>query len=472
MRNTKIVCTIGPVSDSPEILGPLIDAGMSVARLNFSHGDHAEHKQRIELIRKLTAEKQRPVAILQDLAGPKIRTGKILQGSISLKNGDTFTLTSEQNISEASRVSTGFNKFHEEVHANDQILLADGSIELRVKSVENKDVICEVIVGGELSSNKGINLPERSLSIAALTEKDKRDLVFGLEQDVDFVAMSFVRRPEDIELVKNVMAQEGKTVPIIAKIEKHEALANLESIIEVVDGVMVARGDLAVETSLEKVPLEQKRIIRLCNNAKKPVITATQMLKSMVDNPRPTRAEANDVANAVFDGTDAIMLSEETTIGEYPVEAVKTMSKIARTIEAHIKTTTKPHSLKKTSSITWAVSQAACEMAQSLGASAILTPSQSGATARSISSFRPNRPVLAFSPDEKVVRQLGLVWGVRAFHLLDYKNSEQRIEMAIIEARKVGLIKSGDIVVTTAGPVHGKPGSTNLIKVEEIGPAV
>lgn len=468
MQKTKIVCTIGPVSDPPEVLGQLIDAGMNVARLNFSHGDHEEHGQRIKLIRKISAEKQKPVAILQDLAGPKIRIGKISQGSINLKNGDTFTLTSEPNISEPLRVSANFDKLHEEVQSNDQILLADGSIELRVKSIENKDVICEVIVGGDLSSNKGINLPERSLSIAALTEKDKQDLVFGLAQDVDFVAMSFVRRPEDIELVKKVMAQEGKAVPIIAKIEKHEALANLESIIKVVDGVMVARGDLAVETSLEKVPLEQKRIIRLCNEARKPVITATQMLKSMVENPRPTRAEANDVANAILDGTDAIMLSEETTIGEYPVEAVKTMAKIARTMEAYIKTTTKPILLKKTDSITWAVSQAAYEMAESLNASAILTPSQSGATARYISSFRPNRPVLAFSPDEKVVRQLSLVWGVRAFHLLDYKNSEERIEMAKKVALKAGLIKPGDIVVVTAGPVHGKPGSTNLIKVEEI----
>ena len=468
MRKTKIVCTIGPASDSEKMLAELIDAGMNVARLNFSHGNHDEHGKVIERIRKISQQKNTSVAILQDLAGPKIRVGQFKSGSTTLKTGDEFILTAEPDIGEPNKISVTYSRLPQELHAKDQVLLADGSIELRVKEIKNDDVICEVIVGGELSSNKGINLPERSLAIAALTEKDRIDLKFGLEQGVDYIAMSFVRRADDISEIKKIMAAQKKYAPVIAKIEKHEALENIDDILKVVDGIMVARGDLAVETSLEKVPIAQKMLIKKCNQAYKPVITATQMLKSMVESPRPTRAEANDVANAVLDGTDAVMLSEETTIGAYPVKAVQVMAKIAQAAEES--DLVQPHQLwpivGQKPKIEQAISHAAFQMAKDLDAAAILTPTQSGSTAKMVSSYRPKQPVIAFSPDERVVRQLSLVWGVCPFYSGGYYNTVEMFEKVKDTALNAGLVKFGDTVVLTAGLSIGVPGTTNLLKAE------
>ncbi len=468
MRKTKIVCTIGPATESEEMLGNLIDAGMNVARLNFSHGTHESHLKTIQRIRKVAEKKRVPIAILQDLSGPKIRVGMIENEPIHLKAGETFILTSEPNVGTNERVSVSFPELPEEVQINDTILLADGSVELEVTEIQKDDIICKVVVGGELSSKKGVNLPGRTLSVSALTEKDVIDLEFGLEQEVDFIAMSFVRRREDVLQLKEMIEKHRKNVPVIAKIEKHEALDNIDEILEVVDGVMVARGDLAVETALERVPLVQKMLIHKSNQASKPVITATQMLKSMVDNPRPTRAEANDVANAVIDGTDAVMLSEETTIGKYPAKAVETMAKIIEVTESS-RIADKQRirqSYEEPTSIAHAVSHAAYEMAKDLKAAAVLTPTQSGSTARIISSYRPYHTIIALSPDEKIVRRLNLVWGVYPVHSSGYLVFEEMIEQAKDKALKSGLVKFGDVVVITAGMPIGMAGTTNLIKAE------
>jgi len=468
MRRTKIVCTIGPVSDSEEVLGKLMDAGMNVTRLNFSHGTHEQHQTVLERIRKVAAEKDKPIAILQDLAGPKIRIRDFKDGFINLTPGETFTLTTEDIAGDKLRVSVTYSKLPQEVKADDVILLADGSIQLQVKKTDSRSVVCEVVVGGELSSKKGINLPGSSLSVEALTAKDREDLKFGLEHNVDYVAMSFVRRQEDIQQITKIMKENKKPVPIIAKIEKHEALENIDDILKVVDGIMVARGDLAVETPLESVPLAQKMLIRKCNQTSKPVITATQMLKSMVDNPRPTRAEANDVANAVIDGTDAVMLSEETTIGNFPVEAVQTMVKIIEVTESSelVEHQRFKHDYTEATSISHAVSHAAYEMAKDLKAAAILTPTQSGRTARMVSSYRPDHVIIAFCPDEAVVRRLNLSWGVYPFLAEGYLTEEEMIEQAKDKALSSGLVNFDDVVVITAGVPIGISGTTNLIKAE------
>jgi len=468
MRRTKIVCTIGPVSDSEEVLGKLMDAGMNVARLNFSHGTHEQHQTVIERIRKVAAEKDKPIAILQDLAGPKIRIRDFKDGSINLTPGETFTLTTEDIAGDKARVSVTYSKLPQEVKTDDVILLADGSIQLQVKKIDSRNVVCEVVIGGELSSKKGINLPGSSLSVEALTAKDREDLQFGLEHNVDYVAISFVRRREDIQQITKIMKENKKQVPIIAKIEKHEAIENIDGILEAVDGIMVARGDLAVETPLETVPLAQKMLIRKCNQAGKPVITATQMLKSMVDNPRPTRAEANDVANAVIDGTDAVMLSEETTIGKFPVEAVKTMTKIIEVTESsdQVEHQRFRHDYTEATSISHAVSHAAYEMAKDLKAAAILTPTQSGSTARMVSSYRPDHVIIALCPDEAVARRLNLIWGVYPFLAEGYLTAEEMIEQAKDKALTSGLVNFDDVVVITAGVPLGIAGTTNLIRAE------
>ncbi len=468
MRRTKIVCTIGPVSDSEEVLGKLMDAGMNVTRLNFSHGTHEQHQTVLERIRKVAAEKDKPIAILQDLAGPKIRIRDFKDGFINLTPGETFTLTTDDIAGDKLRVSVTYSKLPQEVKADDVILLADGSIQLQVKKTDSRSVVCEIVVGGELSSKKGINLPGSSLSVEALTAKDREDLKFGLEHNVDYVAMSFVRRQEDIQQITKIMKENKKPVPIIAKIEKHEALENIDDILKVVDGIMVARGDLAVETPLESVPLAQKMLIRKCNQTSKPVITATQMLKSMVDNPRPTRAEANDVANAVIDGTDAVMLSEETTIGNFPVEAVQTMVKIIEVTESSelVEHQRFKHDYTEATSISHAVSHAAYEMAKDLKAAAILTPTQSGRTARMVSSYRPDQVIIAFCPDEAVVRRLNLSWGVYPFLAEGYLTEEEMIEQAKDKALSSGLVNFDDVVVITAGVPIGISGTTNLIKAE------
>ncbi len=468
MRRTKIVCTIGPASDSEDLLGKLIDAGMNVARLNFSHGTHEEHGATIRKIRSVSDEKQVSIAILQDLAGPKIRVGKFKDDSVFLEAGQTFVLSNEDVLGDENKVFVSYQKLTAEVKIGDLILLADGNIELCVVKTDAKNVTCKVQVGGELSSNKGINLPGSSLSVKAFTEKDRKDLRFGLEQGVDYVALSFVRSKEDILQMKEFLKEINRQVPIIAKVEKHEALVKIDEIIDTVDGIMVARGDLAVETALEKVPMVQKMLILKSNQKGKPVITATQMLKSMVENPRPTRAEANDVANAVLDGTDAVMLSEETTVGRYPVETVRTMAKIIEATESSrvLKHQNYRPDEEKPESIVSAVSRATSELAKDLKAEAILTPTQFGGTAKMVASNRPNQVIIALSPDPEVVRCLNLIWGVYPILSNRYSNTEEMIEQAKEKALQSGLVKTGDVVVITAGILTDAADSTNLIKVE------
>lgn len=469
MRKTKIVCTIGPASDGPEILGRLIDAGMNVARINFSHGTYEEHARKIRLIRELADERQVPVAILQDLSGPKIRIGKMKE-EVQLEAGQRFSLFREERLGDTVGVSTTYPGIVDIVEAGDTILLADGSIHLEVEEKKADRIVARVIVGGALSSSKGINLPSRSLSIPSLTAKDKQDLEFGLNECVDMIALSFVRRPADILKVKRVLTRHGVDLPVISKIEKHEAIAAIDDIIGISDGIMVARGDLAVETALERVPVVQKQIIRKCNQQGKPVITATQMLKSMVDSPRPTRAEATDVANAVFDGTDAVMLSEETAMGKFPVVAVETMHRIL--VEAE-KALEMRHDLgvegkHGSVSVQAAVSHSAVMMARELDACAIVTPTQSGSSAKMVARFRPKQPVIALCTSEAVQRRLCVVWGVLPYMVPEVSNSDEILEISKVVAVQHGYANEGDRIIISAGWPPGHTGSTNLIKVEEI----
>lgn len=467
MRRTKIVCTIGPVSRSVEILDRLMRAGMDVARLNFSHGTQAEHTEVIQRIRATAQKLGRPVAILQDLAGPKVRIGEIANGPITLKSGDAYTLTSRDVPGNNKEVSLVYKDLPKDVHTGDMLLLADGALEMTVESVKDTDILCRVVVGGALSSHKGINLPTRSISAPILSDKDQADLAFGLKQSVDYVALSFVRSAEDVQIARQFMKQQGIERPLIAKIEKHEVLDKLDDIIKVVDGLMVARGDLGVEIPLERVPHVQKTLIEKANRAGKPVITATQMLKSMCENPRPTRAEVNDVANAALDGTDAVMLSEESAAGNYPVIAVETMAKIAAETDTYFPNKLWTHRYENDDNIDPqdAVAMAACELAGDLKASAIITCTQSGSTTRRIARYRPYQPILAPTPNADTYRQLALVWGAIPLKIEAVNSDEEMIR----EMRKVigatGLIKAGQTVVVTAGVPLGISGTTNLIKV-------
>jgi len=452
------------------MLRALIEAGMDVARLNFSHGTPEEHIQHIRNLRACSEALGRPVAILQDLAGPKIRVGPIAGDGVNLRAGSAFTLTARPVLGNEQEASVTYPHLRQEVQVGDTILLADGAIELKVTDLRGEDILCRVLVGGALSSHKGINLPQGTLKVPALTEKDERDLALGLEHGVDYVALSFVRRAEDIQQVRRLMAEYNRRAPIIAKIEKHEALENIDEIVAEADGVMVARGDLAVETALERVPVVQKQLIRQCNVIGKPVITATQMLKSMVDSPRPTRAEATDVANAVLDGTDAVMLSEETAIGKYAVEAVEVMARIAERTEQEMLELRRevPFERRGQKSIAEAVSHASYGMAFDLRAAAIITPTHSGSTARLVARYRPQQPIIAFSPIPETVRRLALIWGVYPHCLLQAPTSDEMIERVKQEAQRLGYVKPGDTVVITAGVPVGRPGTTNLIKAEVI----
>ncbi len=443
---------------------------MNVARLNFSHGDYDSHLKRIELLRAAAVQKGVYVAVMQDLSGPKIRTGP-MAAPVLLPDGATLILTSREVLGNEREVSITYPDLPGQVEASDTILLADGTIELRVLRREASDIVCEVIHGGILDAHKGINLPRRSLKISGLTAKDKEDVKFGLQAGVDFVAMSFVRQVEDLLALREYMMQCGRTVPIIAKIEKHEALADIERIIATCDGLMVARGDLAVETSFEHVPLVQKDLIERCNLAGKPVITATQMLLSMVDHPRPTRAEAADVANAVWDGTDAVMLSEETAVGRFPAQTVQVMDRILRTAETRLVPRdllpVERHQGKVT--IPAAISHAVTAVAQDLKAAAIVTPTQTGATARMVARYRPNVPIIAITPMLSTVRQLALVWGVHAVHIeREYESTDELLQKCKQLSLATGIVQRGDLVVIAAGLPPGAPRTTNLIKVELI----
>ncbi|MEB3283370.1 MAG: pyruvate kinase [Lyngbya sp.] len=470
MHRTKIVATIGPATAQPDVLRALIEAGATTLRLNFSHGTHDDHQRSIRMIRQVSFELNKPVGILQDLQGPKIRLGKFENGSIVLKRDDPFILTSRVLPGTQEISSVTYEPLADEVPEGANILLDDGKVEMKVEKVDRqaKELHCRVVVGGPLSNSKGVNFPGVYLSIKALTDKDRKDLTFGLDQGVDWVALSFVRNPQDVLEIKELIASAGKNVPVIAKIEKHEAIEQMEEVLTLCNGVMVARGDLGVELPAEDVPILQKRLIVTANRMGIPVITATQMLDSMVGNPRPTRAEISDVANAILDGTDAVMLSNETAVGKYPVEAVATMARIATRIEKEGITRNISTVADTSRSIPNAISAAVAQIAQQLDAAAIMTLTKTGATARNVSKFRPATPILAVTPHVEVARQLSLVWGVKPLLVLDLSSTDQTFQSAVNVARENYLLSDGDLVVTTAGTLQGVPGSTDLVKVEVV----
>ncbi len=467
MPKTKIVCTIGPSSGSAEMIRQLILAGMSVARLNFSHGTHEEHREKIEIIRSISDELNRPVAILQDLCGPKIRVGEIPEPGIRLETGHRFTLTGESIVGSEERVSVSYPNLPKEVQVDDIILLADGMMELVVRDTTDTDIICEVITGGKLTSHKGINLPTGTINLSAITEKDEKDLMFGLDHDVDYVALSFVRNPKDIVKLKGLIQSRDKATPVIAKIEKHEALANIDGIMTECDGIMVARGDLGVDIPLERVPGIQKMLVQKANDLGKPVIIATQMLRSMVVAPRPTRAEATDVANAVLDGTDAVMLSEETASGDFPVEAVQFMTRIIEMAEQDF-----PHQrfldFPPRKEVSEAVAHASCVLADYLDARAIVATTRSGFTATQISRFRPKPTIIALSPEKKTIRKLALYWGCFPSYVEETRNTDERIEKAAVSAIGTGNVAKGDMVVLTTGHPVWAAGTTNMLRVKHL----
>ncbi|MFQ3583397.1 MAG: pyruvate kinase [Cyanobacteriota bacterium] len=488
-RRTKIVATIGPASLDPVILREMILQGATTLRLNFSHGDHELHRRSIRLIRQTSMDLGIQVAILQDLQGPKIRLGKFAEGPITLKAGDPFVLTSQPIAGSQERSWVTYDKLAQEVPEGATILLDDGRVEMRVEAVDPEagELFCRTIVGGTLSDNKGVNFPGVRLSIRAVTQKDKEDLYFGLNQGVDWVALSFVREPSDVLELRELMAAVGKRVPIIVKIEKHEAIEQLPQILALSDGVMVARGDLGVELPAEEVPILQKRMIALANCLGIPVITATQMLDSMAHSPRPTRAEISDVANAILDGTDAVMLSNETAVGKYPVEAVATMARIAVRTEQDYFGPTYTERRQQIRSLTLqelgqcngnvptrqslipdSISRAVGEIARELDAVAVMTLTKTGATARNVSKFRPRTPILAVTPHVEVARRMQLVWGVRPLLVMDLSTTRQTFQSAISLAQEEGLLNDGDLVVLSAGTLPGVAGSTDLIKVDVV----
>ena len=464
-RRTKIVATIGPATQSEEIITDLIKAGVTTFRLNFSHGDHQDHQERINTIRKVSEKLDLDIGILQDLQGPKIRLGRFKDGPVKVKKGDKFSLTSNDVECTKSIANVTYNKLAEEVTSGKRILLDDGKIEMIVEKVDigNNLLECKVTVGGVLSNNKGVNFPDVQLSVKALTDKDIEDLEFGLTAGVDWIALSFVRNPSDINEIKNIINNSGHSIPVVAKIEKFEAIDQIDSILPLCDGVMVARGDLGVEMPAEEVPLLQKELIRKANTLGIPIITATQMLDSMASNPRPTRAEVSDVANAILDGTDAVMLSNETAVGDYPVEAVETMATIARRIERDYPLKAIESHLPST--IPNAISAAVSNIARQLDAGAIIPLTKSGSTARNVSKFRPPTPILATTTERSVARRLQLVWGVTPLLVKNDDRTAKTFSIAMQIAQELGILKQGDLVVQTAGTLTGISGSTDLIKV-------
>lgn len=464
-RRTKIVATIGPATQSEEIITDLIKAGVTTFRLNFSHGDHKDHQERIKTIRKVSEKLDLDIGILQDLQGPKIRLGRFKDGPVKVKKGDKFSLTSNEVECTKSIANVTYNKLAQEVTSGKRILLDDGKIEMIVEKVdiENNILECKVTVGGVLSNNKGVNFPDVQLSVKALTDKDIEDLEFGLTAGVDWIALSFVRNPSDINEIKNLINRNGHSIPVVAKIEKFEAIDQIDSILPLCDGVMVARGDLGVEMPAEEVPLLQKELIRKANTLGIPIITATQMLDSMASNPRPTRAEVSDVANAILDGTDAVMLSNETAVGDYPVEAVETMATIARRIERDYPLKAIESHLPST--IPNAISAAVSNIARQLDAGAIIPLTKSGSTARNVSKFRPPTPILATTTERSVARRLQLVWGVTPLLVKNDDRTAKTFSIAMQIAQELGILKQGDLVVQTAGTLTGISGSTDLIKV-------
>jgi pyruvate kinase len=471
-RHSKIVCTIGPASSSPRIIERLMRAGMDVARLNFSHGKHEDHARSIATLRAAAIEHEKPIAIIADLQGPKIRTGPLAGGAtVTLRAGQRFVITTARVPGDSNRVSTTFRPLPREVHRGNRILLSDGLIELRVQKVHGQEVICEVVNGGVLGQHKGINLPGIQLRVPALTPKDRKDLAFALTQDANYIAVSFVRHPEDVVLAKNLIRRAGKDTPVIAKLEKPEAIENLDAILRIADGVMVARGDLGVEMNPERVPVVQKMIITRAREARRPVITATQMLESMTQNPRPTRAEASDVANAIFDGSDAVMLSAETASGKYPVEAVAMMARIIEEAEGSITEFPRP-SMQEKLKVAETVAELVCHASRELHMKLIAVFTHSGFTARLVSRYRPLVPIVAFSPEAETRRRMALFWGVMARAIVDVHKVDGLAEIAERRLLEERLVRKGDVIGIVAGTPMGVRGTTNFMKFHIIGGAV
>lgn len=472
MRKTKIVCTLGPACEREDTLTQMIEEGMNVARLNFSHGTHDEHLARINQIKKLRSELKIPIGIMLDTKGPEIRTGDFENGVIEVEKGQEIIVTARDVIGNNNTIRVNYRDIALDLKESDIILIDDGLIELTIKRVVNEtDLLCVVNNGGTIKNKKGVNVPDVKLNLPSLTDQDVKDIVFGIKHDIDFIAASFMRKADDvIEIRKLLEANYAESIQIISKIENRQGVDNIDEIIKVSDGIMVARGDLGVEIPAEEVPLAQKMMIEKCNYAGKPVITATQMLDSMMRNPRPTRAEVSDVATAIFDGTDAIMLSGETAAGKYPVESVRTMAEIAIKIEGSLNYDeifrTKFQCADNT--ITNAISMATCRTALSLNASAIITATASGYTAISVSKFRPKAPVIAATHSEQVMRKLSLTWGVYPVKTEKMKATDEVIEQSVQKALAENYIKNGDLVVVTAGVPVGVAGSTNLIKVHVV----
>ncbi|MCI8400121.1 MAG: pyruvate kinase [Oscillibacter sp.] len=471
LRKTKIICTLGPAVDTPEMIQALLSGGMNAARFNFSHGSHPEHLERLNRLKAVRDSMGCPVATILDTKGPEIRIKTFEEKSITLETGDTFTLTGEDIVGNQSKVAVTYPKLGEELEAGQVILIDDGLVAIRVEQIKGLDIICTVENGGTLSANKSINIPGVHISLPALTEKDIADIRFGVENDFDFIAASFVRRAADVEAVRQVLHEcGGDDVKIIAKIENQEGVDNIDDILAAADGIMVARGDLGVEIPASRVPVLQKQMIRKGLQVGKPVITATQMLDSMMRNPRPTRAEVSDVANAVFDGTSCVMLSGETAGGKYPVEALTAMVEIIKEAEGSINFWRQFQKRQATaaSNIHDAVTHACCLTAKDLNATAIIAATNSGRTARSICRFRPACPIAALTMHEKVRRQLSICWGVVPFLTGEVTSTDRIFSLSADVAAKEGLVQNGDTVVITAGVPLGRSGSTNLIKAQVI----
>ncbi|MFH9071593.1 pyruvate kinase [Streptomyces alboflavus] len=471
MRRSKIVCTLGPAVDSEDQLVSLIEAGMNVARFNFSHGTHAEHQGRYDRVRAAAERTGRAIGVLADLQGPKIRLETFAEGPVELVRGDEFTITTEDVPGDKSICGTTYKGLPGDVSKGDQVLINDGNVELRVVEVAGPRVKTIVVEGGVISDHKGINLPGAAVNVPALSEKDIDDLRFALKMGCDMVALSFVRDADDVKDVHKVMDEEGRRVPVIAKVEKPQAVANMEGVVAAFDAVMVARGDLAVEYPLEKVPMVQKRLVEMCRRNAKPVIVATQMMESMITNSRPTRAEASDVANAILDGADAVMLSAESSVGAYPIETVKTMSKIVTAAEEELLAKGLQPLVpgKKPRTQGGSVARAACEIADFLDGKALVAFTKSGDTARRLSRYRAAQPILAFTTDTSTRNQLALSWGVEAYVVPHVDNTDAMVELVDAEVLKLQRYNEGDTMVITAGSPPGIPGTTNMVRVHHLG---
>ena len=475
MRKTKIVCTLGPSTDKEGVLREMILAGMNVARFNFSHGTHAEHKARLDTLKALREELDAPVAAMLDTKGPEIRLKDFADGSVRLTAGQEFTLTTTEVEGDVHRCSITYADLPDDVKAEDTILLDDGLVRLTVLETAGTEIRCRVENDGVMKNHKGVNVPSVRLSMPYMSQRDREDLLFGVEQGFDYVAASFVRSAADIRELRSLLDKAGARIRIIAKIENQEGVSNLPEILDAADGIMVARGDMGVEIDFTEIPIIQKDMIAQCVACGKPVITATQMLDSMIENPRPTRAEITDVANAIYDGTSAIMLSGETAAGKYPVEAVKTMDAIARRTESdinHVKRMAQMSSGRTRLSVAAATAHAACTTAQEIGADAILTVSQSGTTARLVSRFHPGTPIVACLLDQRVRRQMALYWGVEPIMMPYVNSTDELVSQAVECAEAAGLVSRGDLVVVTAGVPVGVSGTTNMIRVQQVGGAL